>query len=74
VIGIPDDRLGEEICAVVITRPEFTKSPALAADIVTWSRDRLAGYKYPRRVEIAETLPTGPSGKVLKRLLVQLYS
>ncbi|MFE9611274.1 long-chain fatty acid--CoA ligase [Streptomyces sp. NPDC006012] len=74
VIGIPDDRLGEEICAVVVARPEFTADPALAAEVVTWSRDRMAGYKYPRRVEFAQTLPTGPSGKVLKRLLVQRYS
>ncbi|AYN38652.1 long-chain fatty acid--CoA ligase [Streptomyces dangxiongensis] len=74
VIGIPDDRLGEEICAVVVTRPEFTQGPALAADIVAWSRDRLAGYKYPRRVEFTRALPTGHSGKVLKRLLVQRYA
>jgi long-chain acyl-CoA synthetase len=73
VIGIPDNRLGEEICAIVIAGPGFTKEPALAADIVAWSRDRLAGYKYPRRVEFAESFPVGPSGKVLKRLLAELY-
>ncbi|GGZ39241.1 AMP-dependent synthetase [Streptomyces inusitatus] len=73
VIGIPDDLLGEEIYAVVIARPEFTKTPGLAADIVAWSRDRLAGYKHPRHVEFAETLPTGPSGKVLKRLLASRF-
>ncbi|MEV5144688.1 long-chain fatty acid--CoA ligase [Streptomyces sp. NPDC052727] len=74
VIGVPDDRLGEEVCAVVVARPGFTRGPALAADIGAWCRDRLAGYKYPRRVEFAESLPTGPSGKVLKRLLVHLYA
>ena len=74
VIGIPDDRLGEEICAVVVARPEYAADPALAAGVIAWSRDRLAGYKYPRRVEFTRSLPTGPSGKVLKRLLVQRYS
>jgi long-chain acyl-CoA synthetase len=74
VIGIPDDHHGEEICAVVVARPEFRKNPALAADIVTWSREHLSGYKCPRRVEFTEALPTGPSGKVLKRLLAQRYS
>ncbi|MFG2934499.1 long-chain fatty acid--CoA ligase [Streptomyces sp. NPDC048282] len=74
VIGLPDGRLGEEICAVVVARPEFAADPALGADVVAWSRERLAGYKYPRRVEFTASLPTGPSGKVLKRLLVQLYS
>ncbi|MCA1219631.1 long-chain-fatty-acid--CoA ligase [Streptomyces sp. 8L] len=74
VIGLPDDRLGEEVCAVVVVRPGIARDPALAADVVAWSRDRLAGYKYPRRVEFTETLPTGPSGKVLKLSLVQLYS
>ncbi|MEC3979809.1 long-chain-fatty-acid--CoA ligase [Amycolatopsis sp. H20-H5] len=74
VIGIPDSRQGEEICAIIVARPEFTTDVALAADIVAWSRDRLARYKYPRRVKFADALPTGPSGKVLKRLLVRLYS
>ncbi|MFE2043160.1 long-chain fatty acid--CoA ligase [Streptomyces sp. NPDC059477] len=74
VIGIPDGRLGEEICAVVVTRQEVENDPALATDIIAWSRERLAGYKYPRRVEFAESLPIGPGGKVLKRSLIQLYS
>lgn len=73
VIGVPDSRQGEEICAVVITRPGFAGDETLAADIKAWSRDRLAGYKYPRRIEFADALPLGPSGKVLKRDLVQHY-
>ncbi|MFJ6616307.1 long-chain fatty acid--CoA ligase [Kitasatospora sp. NPDC091335] len=70
VIGVPDDRLGEEVCAVLVPRPESARSPDLAADIIDWSREALAGYKYPRRVEFTDSLPLGPSGKVLKRLLV----
>ncbi|MFJ4886589.1 long-chain fatty acid--CoA ligase [Streptomyces sp. NPDC088731] len=74
VVGLPDDRLGEEVCAVVVVRPGFAEEPGLAAELVEWCRNRLASYKYPRHVEFARTLPTGPSGKVLKRRLVQLYS
>jgi long-chain acyl-CoA synthetase len=43
---------------------------AVLADYV---KDKLAAYKYPRRVEIVATLPLGPSGKVLKRELVAIY-
>ena len=74
VIGIPDDSRGEEVCAIVVARPEFARDAALVAELLTWSRDHLSGYKCPRRVEFVETLPTGPSGKVLKRLLAQRYS
>ncbi|MFB6889976.1 long-chain fatty acid--CoA ligase [Kitasatospora sp. NPDC056327] len=72
VVGVPDERLGEEICAVLVPRPGVVESPELAAGIVAWSRDRLAGYKCPRRVEFAAALPVGPGGKVLKRALVPL--
>ncbi|WP_020139868.1 long-chain-fatty-acid--CoA ligase [Streptomyces sp. 351MFTsu5.1] len=74
VIGLPHARLGEEVCAVVVPRPDFPGTPALATDIITWTRDRLAAYKNPRRVEFTNSLTTGPTGKVLKRLLVERYS
>jgi long-chain acyl-CoA synthetase len=74
VIGLPDERLGEEVCAVVVPRPGFAPDAALAADLVAFGRDRLAGYKCPRRVEFVEALPTGHSGKVLKRRLVERYA
>ncbi|WP_367428465.1 long-chain-fatty-acid--CoA ligase [Streptomyces celluloflavus] len=68
VIGIPDDKYGEEVCAVVRTRPG-TDLAALAPDIVAWSRQRLAAHKYPRLVEFVDDFPLGPSGKILKREL-----
>jgi long-chain acyl-CoA synthetase len=70
VIGVPDDRLGEEVCAVVIPA-EGAESDADA--IVAWSREALAAYKYPRRIEFVDEFPLGPSGKVLKRELVARY-
>ena len=66
VIGFPHDIHGEEVCAVVIPRPEIVPDDELAADIIEWSRGVLAAYKYPRRVEFVSTFPLGPSGKVLK--------
>ncbi|WP_035804590.1 long-chain-fatty-acid--CoA ligase [Kitasatospora mediocidica] len=74
VIGLPDDRLGEEVCAVVLARPGLRPGTALGEEIVAWSRERLAAYKYPRRVEFVESLPLGPGGKVLKRELVARFA
>ena len=66
VIGVPDDRLGEEIKAFVVLKP----GAALEADgLIAWSKEQLAAYKYPRTVEIRESLPVGPTGKVFKRAL-----
>jgi long-chain acyl-CoA synthetase len=64
VIGVPDPVHGEEICAVVVP------AGAVAADeLIAWSRERLGRHKYPRQVRFAESLPIGPSHKVLKREL-----
>jgi long-chain acyl-CoA synthetase len=64
VIGVPDDEMGEEICAVVTVT-----EPLEPEELVAWSRERLGRHKYPRRVEVIEALPMGPSHKVLKRKL-----
>jgi long-chain acyl-CoA synthetase len=75
VVGIPHPVLGEEVWAIVVpSRPE-NATCEVGDEIVEWGKQRFATYKYPRRVEFAETLPLGPSGKVLKRKLVsQLVS
>ena len=66
MIGIPDDRLGEEVVAIVGPRAGATPTPDGLRD---WTRKRVAAYKYPRRVVVAETLPKGPTGKILKRAI-----
>lgn len=66
VIGVPDDRHGEEIKACIILKSE---TPATEAEIVDWSKARMAGHKYPRIVEFRDTLPMTATGKVLKREL-----
>ena len=69
VVGVPDSVHGEEVCAVIQVRPGVQAGPQLGAQLVAWSRERLAAYKYPRRVEFVARFPLGPSGKILKREL-----
>ena len=68
VIGLPDEQYGEEVCAVIVAEGELD-----ATELIAWSKEQLAAYKYPRRVFFADAFPLGPSGKVLKRELVQIY-
>ncbi|MEO7913350.1 MAG: long-chain fatty acid--CoA ligase [Roseiflexaceae bacterium] len=66
VIGIHDLALGEEIKAVVAFKPGQN---ADAQAIIDYCKERLAAYKYPRSVEIRDTLPKTATGKILKREL-----
>jgi long-chain acyl-CoA synthetase len=66
VIGVPDDWLGEEVHAVVAIKPGRTVTEA---ELIESVRQKLAAYKYPRTVEFRDSLPKGPSGKILKKEL-----
>jgi long-chain acyl-CoA synthetase len=66
VIGKPDERLGEEVVAVVVLREGASLS---AEEIIAYCRERLAAYKYPREIRFMAELPKGPSGKILKAAL-----
>jgi long-chain acyl-CoA synthetase len=66
VIGIAHDSHGEEVKAVVALKPGQSATPD---DIIAWTKERLAAYKYPRIVEFVDALPKGPTGKILKREL-----
>lgn len=67
VIGVPHPSLGEEIKAVVVLKD--LDDPVTEEELIAWTKDRLAAFKYPRIVEFVERLPMTSTGKVLKRLL-----
>jgi long-chain acyl-CoA synthetase len=64
VIGVPDEEMGEEVGAAVVRRPE---EDADEDDIREFVKERVAAYKYPRRIWFTDELPKGPTGKILKR-------
>lgn len=66
VIGVPHPTHGEEVKAFVILKDGATVSED---ELVTWGREQMAAYKYPRMVAIVETLPMTATGKLLKRAL-----
>jgi acyl-CoA synthetase (AMP-forming)/AMP-acid ligase II len=63
VIGIPDERMGEVGMAFVVPAPGESLEPDA---VIAWSRDNMANYKVPRRVEILDSLPRNATGKVVK--------
>jgi len=70
VIGVPDERWGETVKAVVVRAPGSSPSEA---ELIDFCRDKLAGYKRPRSVDFVDALPRNPTGKVLKRELRRPY-
>lgn len=70
VIGVPDERWGETVKAIVIRKPGTVLTDQ---QLIDWSRERLAGFKRPRSVDFVETIPRNPSGKILKRQLREPY-
>jgi acyl-CoA synthetase (AMP-forming)/AMP-acid ligase II len=70
VIGIPDERWGETILAFLVTRDGQLPDPQ---ELEVFCRERLAGYKVPRRFELISELPRNASGKVLKKDLREPY-
>ena len=70
VIGVPDDKWGEAVKAVVVLKAGMT---ATAEDIIAFARTRIAGYKVPRSIDVVEALPRNPSGKILRRELRAPY-
>jgi acyl-CoA synthetase (AMP-forming)/AMP-acid ligase II len=68
VVGLPDDRWGERVTALVVLREGMTIE---AADLESFCRERLAGFKVPRRVEVVTELPRNPMGKVQKFKIIE---
>lgn len=70
VIGVPDARYGEAVCAVLTRQPG---AEIAEQEVVAYCRGRLAGYKKPRYVVFVDELPRNPTGKVLKYVLRDEY-
>ena len=66
VVGIPDDKWGEAVHAIVVPRPG---AELKVEEVLAFCRQALAGYKIPKSLEVRAELPRSPAGKVLKRLL-----
>ena len=70
VIGVPDDRWGETVKAIVVLREG---SSASETELIDYCRDRLGGMLRPRSVEFRDALPHAANGKLLKRVLREPY-
>jgi long-chain acyl-CoA synthetase len=66
VIGIPHEEMGEEVKAFVVLKEGFTSTDS---ELIEWTKERIASYKYPRHVEFLATLPMSATGKILKKEL-----
>jgi long-chain acyl-CoA synthetase len=73
VFGVPDDEWGESVKAAVELAPGHAPRDALAAEILGWARERLAGYKTPRSIDFEAKLPRHASGKLYLRRLRDPY-
>jgi len=70
VIGVPDELYGEEVAAVVVLKPGAKISEQ---EVIEFCKARLADYKCPKTVRFVEDIPKGPTGKLLKRELTQMF-
>ena len=70
VIGVPDERWGETIKAVVVPAPG---ADVVEAELIVFAREHLAHYKCPTSVDVVEALPRNATGKILKRQLREPY-
>ena len=69
VIGIPDEKMGEEIKAFVVLNEGMYVSEG---DLKAYTKERIANYKYPRKVEFLAALPMSATGKILKLSLIHI--
>jgi long-chain acyl-CoA synthetase len=65
VVGVPDEKVGERIKAIVVLREDARGVGS--ADLMHWCADRLASYKVPSYIEFRDMLPKSKVGKLLRR-------
>jgi acyl-CoA synthetase (AMP-forming)/AMP-acid ligase II len=76
VIGVPDEKWGEAIKAVVVLQGGYEPGDGTAKEIIDYTRDKIAGYKRPKSIDFIkdEEMPRTPTGKILHRVLKQSHS
>ena len=72
VIGVPDEEFGHRVHAVVAPAPDVVPGPELEAELTAYARGHVAGFKIPRSWSFEE-VPRLPSGKILRRVLLERY-
>jgi acyl-CoA synthetase (AMP-forming)/AMP-acid ligase II len=70
VIGIPDEKWGEAVKAVVSLKPGFK---ATESDIINYCKRYIAGYKVPKSIDFVPELPKTGSGKIYKKVIKEIY-
>jgi acyl-CoA synthetase (AMP-forming)/AMP-acid ligase II len=70
VIGVPDEKWGEAVKAICVPSPGCTVD---SDSVVAWTREKIAGYKVPKTVDVIDALPRNASGKILRRELRAPY-
>jgi long-chain acyl-CoA synthetase len=73
VIGVPDEEMGQRVHAIIQPAVPGAGGPELATELIEFCRSRIAHFKAPRSVSFEDELPRTPSGKMLRRLLLDRY-
>ena len=71
--GAPNEEWGEEVKSVVCLRTGFSPNPELAAELIGWTKDRLAGFKVPRSIDFVDTIARSEAGKVQRKEIRARY-